>query len=679
MKRLIFTNLVLIFCLHLTGQEKDFITKGDTLFPPSLAEVVVTANRFNSIGIETPEAIRSLETISVQKFQLRTAPEALQLTPGVFIQKTNHGGGSPFIRGLTGNQTLILIDGIRLSNSTMRYGPNQYFNTIDIFSIGKIEVLRGSGSVQYGSDALGGTIQAFTSAPDFSDENKFGSTLLTRIGTRGMEQSFRGGVSYTNKNAAINGGLTWRNFGDLVGGDTTGIQSPSGYDELDQDFKARFRISPKTEITAVFQNVSQRNIPIYHKVVLEDYAINRTDPQKRQLAYLRLNQVIGKGIFESASLTASWQKTGEGRDMRKNGSDLLRTESDRVRTLGFSAEGLLSSGDFWTGNIGLEVYNDHVKSSRTDKDLLSGLETEKRGLYPDGSLMTSLAAFTVQAIDLEKWNFTAGARFNTYVIKVDDEESGTTKLNPSAIVANLAVMRKLNQHSNLFASVNTGFRSPNIDDLGTLGIVDFRYETPNFNLKPESSIQYQAGYKYQDTKLRGEIFLYKIDMYNLIVRKRIEDQVIEGYPVYQKENSERAYIQGVETAWDYSISRSVSINSSLTWTYGQNISKDEPLRRIPPLFGHLSVDYRFRDLWVNLEWLSTGKQERLAQGDKEDNRIPDGGTPGWNLLNLNTGYGWKFFKADVSLKNIFNKDYRYHGSGINGLGRSLFITLAVNF
>ena len=44
----------------------------------------------------------------------------------------------------------------------MRYGPNQYFNTIDVFSLDRMEVLRGSGSVQYGSDALGGTIQAFS-------------------------------------------------------------------------------------------------------------------------------------------------------------------------------------------------------------------------------------------------------------------------------------------------------------------------------------------------------------------------------------------------------------------------------------------------------------------------------------------------------------------------------------
>lgn len=74
---------------------------------------------------------------------------------GVFVQKTTHGAGSPFVRGLTGNQTLLLIDDIRLNNSTFRYGPNQYLNTIDAFTLGRAEVLLGSGSVQYGSDALG--------------------------------------------------------------------------------------------------------------------------------------------------------------------------------------------------------------------------------------------------------------------------------------------------------------------------------------------------------------------------------------------------------------------------------------------------------------------------------------------------------------------------------------------
>ena len=162
MKKTVSVTFILLFNVaylsFLQGQE----IARDTLLTSTLSEVVVTANRYNTLSLNTPEAVRVLNIKPVEEYQIRTSPEALSITPGIFVQKTNHGGGSPFIRGLTGNQTLLLFDGIRLSNSTMRYGPNQYFNTVDVFSLDRIEVLRGSGSVQYGSDALGGTIQAFS-------------------------------------------------------------------------------------------------------------------------------------------------------------------------------------------------------------------------------------------------------------------------------------------------------------------------------------------------------------------------------------------------------------------------------------------------------------------------------------------------------------------------------------
>ncbi len=401
------------------------------------------------------------------------------------------------------------------------------------------------------------------------------------------------------------------------------------------------------------------------------------DPQQRNLAYARLNSEVNKGFLKSVSATASWQNTTEGRNSIKNGSGLLRRENDEVQTLGFSAEALLSSPELWSGIAGLELYSDLVNSSRTDTDLKSSGAVQKRGLYPDGSTMTSFAAFTLHTLDLPKWIITAGTRFNTFIIAVEDEELGSTKLTPSTLVGNLALLRKITPASNLFVSFNTGFRAPNIDDLGTLGIVDFRYEIPNFNLKPESSFQYQAGYKFQQRNFRADLFLYRNELRNLIVRNRVEDQVIEGYPLYRKENSEKAFIEGAETAWNWMFHPSWHFNGSLTCTYGQNVSKNEPARRIPPLFGRLGLDYS-ADRWMAaVEYLGAGKQDRLAQGDIDDNRIPEGGTPGWNIFNLNGTYYFRFINVDLSLKNIFNKDYRYHGSGINGYGRSAFLTLTL--
>jgi outer membrane receptor protein involved in Fe transport len=75
--------------------------------------------------------------------------------------------------------------------------------------------------------------------------------------------------------------------------------------------------------------------------------------------------------------------------------------------------------------------------------------------------------------------------------------------------------------------------------------------------------------------------------------------------------------------------------------------------------------------------LAATKQERLAQGDKDDNRIPEGGTPGWNIFNINVGYSWKSLSLDLRIQNLLNKDYRYHGSGVNGYGRSASLSVVI--
>ena len=659
----------------LAAQENYPSEEADTLSSQTIPEVVVTANRHGSLQLKTPEAIGALGSVAIQKFQLRSAPEALLLAPGVFVQKTNHGGGSPFLRGLTGNQTLQLVDGIRLSNAVVRYGPNQYFNTIDLFSIGKVEVLRGGGSVQYGSDAIGGTIQTFSQEIETTEKPVWGSSLLSRFVTQGMEQTLNGRVNYSSKKVAVTAGVTWRNFGNLVGGDTTGTQSPTGYKELDFDLKGKILLTESASVTMAYQRVSQREVPVFHKVALENYAVNEMDPQLRNLAYVRLNKEHHAGILKSSAYTASFQHNEEGRNMQKNGSSTLRVENDKVRTLAFSAEAFTSNEKAWSASNGLEIYNDLVNSSRTDKDVISGSLVSKRGLYPDGATMTSMALFSLHTLDLQSWIVTAGARFNTYVNKVEDVNLGTTTLTPSALVGNLGLLRKLNETSSLFVSLSSGFRAPNIDDLGTLGIVDFRYETPNFNLKPEHSLQYQIGYKLQNRQLKGEIYLYRNELYDLIVRQKVPGDTIEGYPVYQKENVERAFVQGAETAWSFAFNRMWKVSGNMTYTYGQNITKNEPMRRIPPLFGRLAVDCQLEKWWVNLEWQAAAQQSRLAAGDKDDNRIPKGGTPGWSIININTRYTIGHFTFDLSLQNLFNQDYRYHGSGVNGYGRSAILSV----
>lgn len=676
--RILFTSLIIFGGVSNTlAQVKTAPTiTTDTTKTELLRELIVTAQRSQQQEFNTAGSVKVLNSKSLRTYQARTTPEALFGVNGVFVQKTNHGGGSPFMRGLTGNQTLILIDGIRLNNSTFRYGPNQYLNTIDALSLDRIEVLKGSGSVQYGTDALGGTIQLFSAEPEFGQRQTRGN-LLTRWATHGMERSFRGEATHSGERTAWNVGITQRHFGDLVGGDTTGRQSPSGYDEWAFNAKGKFALSKKLTLTVAQQYLQQNHVPVYHKVKLENFAINEFEPQRRNLSYARLEGNFDHKSFKKITAIASYQTTYEGRLSQKNGSTTLRTEIDKVKTKGLTFNVLSELSKKWTANSGVEVYADLVNSTKDDFNQATNQNKASRGLYPDGSTYLNYALYSLHQWQTGPWQLTFGGRFNGFSINVSDETLGKTNLNPKALVGNAAVLYGLSKSSNLYVSVNSGFRAPNVDDLGTLGIVDFRYELPTNNLKPEKSVNFEVGYKLRTPRVAAGLYLFRNNLRDLITRVKVEGQVISGYNVYRKENVEEAYIQGLETELETILSSTLRVYGSLAYAYGQNVTKNEPVRRIPPLNGKIGINWQSNNWFVRPEFIFASSQDRLAAGDRDDNRIPKGGTPGWAIFNIHAGYENTRWLLNLNAQNLLNADYRLHGSGVNGVGRSAGLTVAL--
>lgn len=660
-----------------------FFAKGqaDTTINISLLEVVVTSQRNPQESVYTPYSVSSITSKSLDDFNPRTTPEALMNMNGVFVQKTNHGGGSPFVRGLTGNQTLLLLDGIRLNNSIYRYGPNQYLNTIDAFAVDKIEVAKGTGSVQYGTDAMGGVIQVFTKEPTLNkDRSSLHGNVFGKYMTGEMEKSGRTELEYNSpKFAALVGG-TYRNFGDLIGGKNTGKQSPSGYDEYAFDAKIVTALKKNIQLTVASQFLRQLHVPIYHKVKLENYLLNEFDPQQRLLTYARLNIQGNKKLLNQVRIIASWQRNEEGRNSQKNGSDLLIREKDKIRTLGFTTDITSVMSQIWTANSGIEFYHDQVGSTRNEINNSGiGTSTSKRGLYPDNSKSGNFSVYTLQHLTIGNWIFDGGIRFNSFKINISDITLGDVSISPDALVINAAVMYNFSQVHHVYTNFSQGFRAPNIDDMGTLGIVDFRYEVPAYDLSPEKSENFELGYKVNMPKFNGTIAAYRMNLNQLITRIKVEGEIIDGYQVYKKENVEKAYIQGIEAAINWNPLNCLEINSAITTTYGQNITKDEPLRRIPPLNGRVAATWRLENFSSSAEFLFASKQDRLAAGDISDNRIPAGGTPGWEVVNLYAGYKIKSVKLNAGLQNILDEDYRTHGSGINGVGRSVWLAINYSF
>jgi len=675
-KKKLFAATIVLFSAAAGDAQETGLIKKDTVLP--LREVVVTAQRHQQENILVPYSVSTVTKRQAEEIGASTTPDLLADVNGVFVQKTNHGGGSPFIRGFTGNQALILVDGIRLNNATFRYGPNQYLNTIDPYTISRVEVAKGTGSVQYGTDAIGGVVHIITKEPEFSSEKSWNGKVFAKYMTGDMEKTVRGEAGYSGEKSAFNLGISKRSFGDLLGGDTTGKQFPSGYEEWALDAKSKFLLKQNLKLTLASQFLQQHDVPVFHKYQLENFALNEMNPQQRLLNYARLNIDGRSPLLKDIELTASWQQTIEGRNSRKNGNTVETRERDRINTLGFAVDIFSKIKRFWTANSGIELYNDRVNSSKYDFDIESQGTVNKRGLYPDDSRYGNYSIYSLHHLNFSRWVIDAGFRFNSFDIRITDTTLGKLKITPSALVVNLALLYRVADHQSLYAAFSSGYRAPNIDDMGTLGIVDFRYEVPAAGLEPEKSQHTEIGYKVQTSKFGASFAAYYIDLSNLITRVKTEEER-SGYPVYQKENTEAAYVKGLEAELNWAVTGNFRVRGGGAYTYGQSLSKDEPLRRIPPFNGRATGIYKRRNWFAAAEFRFAVKQDRLAQGDKEDNRIPTGGTPGWQVLNFYGGYKLSQLQINAGLQNLFNEDYRMHGSGLNGVGRSGWLAVGLLF
>ena len=665
MKKIVFTLILFVGSLLSYAQNDSAIL---------LQDVMVTATRNKQTNLLSPYSVSKLSMQGLQQFQPRTSPEALTGTAGVFVQKTNHGGGSPFVRSLTGNQNLLMIDGIRLNNATYRYGPNQYFNTIDLFSVGSIEIARGTGSVQYGSDAMGGVIQVFTKDPGFSEKAKWFGNITGRVLSNEAEYTGRAELVYSTAKTALQVGYTSRKFGDLPGGDTTGIQHPSGYKENAFDIKFKWQLNNQWLLTAAHQQLQQNNVPLYHRVALENFAYYQFDPQQRQLSYIRMEGKFADPIFSKISFTASSQLNKERRTYLRVGNSNRFVEDDKVKTIGITADIFSTFHTNWTANTGVEFYNDAVNSSKQQISTITGNISNQRGLYPNNASMQNFSLYSLHHLALGKFTVEAGVRYNALQIEVD-----TAIVKPSSLVFNAALLYQISKTQSVYASYSTGYRAPNIDDMGTLGLVDFRYEVPAYGLKPEKTFNTELGYKIHTKKLQMSMAFYYMHLTNIINRIQLVGQQVGGYNVYIKENNQESFIKGFEYDFQIALTKKLLISSNGAYSFGQNTTRAEPMRRIPPFNGRTFIQWTQPNIQYSLEYMYATSQNRLAQGDKDDNRIPKGGTPGFGIFHFHVSTKLLGVQFRTGLTNIFNADYRMHGSGINGMGRNLYISAQFRF
>jgi hemoglobin/transferrin/lactoferrin receptor protein len=633
--------------------------------------------------------------------QARSLAEVLSAVPGVKVQKTAYGQSSPYIRGFTGFRTLLLIDGIRLNNSVFRDGPNQYSSLIDHLSVKNLEVLKGSSSILYGSDAIGGLVNAVTSTPDFN--TKFGGQMYYRNSL--AESSSLGRIDlhgqFSNR-FAFALGLSAKSFGELKPGDSPRLKK-TAYDERDVDLSLGYQLKQNSVISVLFQNVVQDDVWRTHKTI---YSI----PWRGTIAGSELKRSLD---HERNLIAVKWKQSNPDRHSSLHSTFSFHRQDEsrhRVRTQErVDKQGISTDTYGWSLHAakelkshalsaGFELYHDAVDSYRIDSS--SGEERVRiQGAVADDSFYDQLGIYFQDDYSITKrFRIIPGVRFTKIKAeagRVADPLTGE-EFSISRSWEDIVSCLQLMYHAgsldllNFYISANQSFRAPNLSDISRYDSNrSNEIETPAPNLSPESFLTFDGGVKLRSANLTAEFSVYHTIIDDMIIRVPTGNVIDEEYEV-TKLNSGKGYSQGFEFWFNYKLNARIELSSSYFWLNGEiegypdsmTQTAKEPLSRMMPQSTTCSIRYQVKkQFWVKGEFLWADKQDKLSSSDAADlQRIPPGGTPGYSLINLRSGYMLtEMLDFSLALENITDKDYRIHGSGQNEPGRNLVGTLIWNF
>lgn len=679
-----------------------------------LPETVVTASGgFAEPRFYAPSSIRLLSGTDLQ-MRGRTMSEALVSLPSVHVQKTAHGQSSPYIRGLTGYHNVLLVDGVRLNHSAMRSGPNQYWSTVDALALDRVELLSGPQGVLYGSQSVGGVVQALTTDPRFSGN---GETIVSgRAYARwsSAEDSFTNRLSgeFANEDWNLQIGQTIAEYGDLRGGNEVGTQKNTGYDLAGTDLKLTRRFGDDARMTLGYQRVDMDDVPRTHKTIdgLDWNGLNpgseiyRIHDQLRELYYLRTEWEGSGGWADAGEVTLSLHRHDESRD-RMKGSGGVATGGDfqgfGVEDLGLTARFETDGawGDRWS--YGIEIHREDVDSfkNRYDANRVFTSSDIQGPLAADASY-TTIAAYVQDEIQLDdQWSLIAGLRAERIEVDVDRTEDPNTGL-PTAftrdydsVVGSLRTLFTASANQVWYGGLSQGFRAPSLYDLTSLDETSVT-ESPDFDLEPEHFLQAEIGGRGVSGDWTWEGAIYNTWIRDMIVRN---PDAAAGNEVL-KENSD-GFIRGVEGLVRYAWTDQWSTELSASWMDGESDQRlplpgaqrvQRSITRLMPLQARLGTVYQPhpQGWWAEAYLWAVDNQDDLSLRDERDtSRIPDrdgdgfaDGTPGYTIVGLRSG--WPVAEQallTVALENVGDVDYRVHGSGINGPGLNLIIGLDVRF
>jgi hemoglobin/transferrin/lactoferrin receptor protein len=705
-----------------------------------LDEVVVSYSRWSQDRDEVPNRV---ERMSLRDSRLRnpqTAADMLAQSGAVFVQKSQQGGGSPMIRGFATNRVLIVVDGVRMNNAIYRSGNLQNVISVDALSLQRAEVVFGPGSLIYGSDAIGGVMDFHTLAPVFADSTRRrveGNALL-RHATANGEETLHADLRYAGRRWAGVTSVTRSEFGDLRMGRRGGsdsylrpeyllrtggvdsifrnpdprIQRFSGYDQLNVLQKVAFRAGERSELQYAFNYAGTGTVPRYDRLL--QYRSGRLrfaewdyGPMLLRMHSLTYTHNRKTAWYDGSRIVAAWQEYDESRIERARGSLVRNLQSEKVRAASLNWDAFRRF-DSLVLQYGVEGVHNGVGSTGALTRLDNGAVTPSASRYPDGSRWGTAGAYaSLRRSFGGRWLLIGGlryaingldARFDTTYIRFPFREA---RLRAGGLTGNFGVVLRPARGWKVTGSLSTGYRMPNVDDIGKLfesvpGVVT----VPNPGLRPEYAWNLEAGVEYERAgvaRVEAHVFHTRLD--DAIVRRPStfggRDSLLFNGVMSRVEALQNASLARV---WGMQISARWRPVRGLTWTVHANWTRGEetddlrdiqvPLRHAPPFFGTGELRYVMGRFTFELSGMyhAEVRSDRMPPSEalKTDIYAKDGlgrpYCPAWHAFHLRGEYraGERTFLV-LGCENLTDRRYRPFSSGIVAPGRQLVVSVRHGF
>ncbi len=544
--------LILIYfylvALYSYSQESNFDVADTTIY---LNEVVVSAYQINTLQHRVPGSISVLSGQEIMTSDGNNFANTLHTIPGIYMHSGTYATSRIIIRGV-GSRTPYNTNRIKSYLNDIPITSSDGISTpedIDLMGIGRMEVIKGPASALYGS-GLGGNINLYT-----PKSNKNGGEALIQYGSFNTYKASAAG-NYNNDNLSL-----WGNISHL---------QSDGFRENNR-FKRSSLISSgiwqkqsySLEYTILLLDLNAQIPSSIGKTLYENNpsaaASNWKEVEgfkeyKRAIAGITLTNRFSQRVSNKLTLYGRWADSYERRPFN-NLDD------------GTSGGGLRNKLTFysmhWDALIGFEWMNDSYKWQMDLDNELINRNRETRNHYNLFGMV-----YWRPAAD---WNFSLGGAINRINYKLLDlfpdngDQSGTRNF-PAILSPRFGVNYAPSSRFALFASVGHGFSMPSPEET-LLPEGDI-----NAELLPEQGVQYEVGVRlnmFNNTQL--EASAYRIDLNNLLVTKRITEDIFTGI------NAGKTRHTGVELMLKHEIINYVTfpgqlnMNANYTWSLNKFI------------------------------------------------------------------------------------------------------------